>query len=41
MRILGGDIANNTKERLFEDIGDIVAYATMITLTTSTNPVTK
>jgi cytochrome P450 len=39
--ILGGDIAEDAKVQLFEDIGDIVAYATMITLTTSTNPVTK
>ncbi|KAL3496554.1 cytochrome P450 [Aspergillus germanicus] len=39
--ILGGDITEDAKTRLFEDVGDIVAYATMITLTTSTNPLTK
>jgi cytochrome P450 len=39
--ILGGDMVEDAKERLSDDVGDIVAYATMITLTTSTNPVTK
>ncbi|KAL3468092.1 cytochrome P450 [Aspergillus heterothallicus] len=39
--ILGGHIGEQDKARLFGDIGDIVAYATVITMTTSSNPVVK